>query len=60
MALFFVLIVRKSNDEEIEELDDDITKDTKLKKDEEWLHDQPVCLKDNLNSLFKNYSDFFI
>ena len=43
MALFFVLVVRKSNDEEIDELDDDFTKDTKLKKDEEWLHDQPVC-----------------
>ena len=43
VALFFVLVVRKSNDEEeIEELEDDITKDTRLKKDEEWLHDQPV------------------
>jgi hypothetical protein len=43
MALFFVLVVRKSNDEEIEELDDDVTKDAKLKEDEEWLHDHPVC-----------------
>ena len=38
------MIMRKSNDDDVEDddNDDDLTYDKALKKDDEWIHNQPV------------------
>ena len=43
--------MRESNDD-IDDIDDDIRTDKNLKKDEEWLHNQPVCFFLLLKYLF--------